>query len=90
LKNVTKDILQSEIAKEKITIREIENAQYFIDEDWIFFFDSTGYNNNAFENLIENLYFVDQVSNNLLFQKKAAFLKEYEPLLDYTSKTKAS
>ncbi|RRT92520.1 M48 family metalloprotease [Empedobacter falsenii] len=90
LKNVTKDILQSEIAKEKITIREIENAQYFIDEDWIFFFDSTGYNNNAFENLIENLYFVDQVSNNLLFQKKSAFLKEYEPLLDYTSKTKAS
>ena len=90
LKNVTKDILQSEIAKEKITIREIENAQYFIDEDWIFFFDSTGYNNNAFENLIENLYFVDQVSNNLLFQKKAAFLKEYETLLDYTSKTKAS
>ncbi|MGV0937424.1 M48 family metalloprotease [Empedobacter falsenii] len=90
LKNVTKDILQSEIAKEKITIREIENAQYFIDEDWIFFFDSTGYNNNAFENLIENLYFVDQISNNLLFQKKSAFLKEYEPLLDYTSKTKAS
>jgi len=54
------------------------------------FFDSTGYNNNAFENLIENLYFVDQISNNLLFQKKSAFLKEYEPLLDYTSKTKAS
>ena len=90
LKNVTKDILQSEIAKEKITIRKVENAQYFIDEDWIFFFDSTGYNNNAFENLIENLYFVDQVSNNLLFQKKSAFLKEYEPLLNYTSKTKAS
>ncbi|WP_413532155.1 M48 family metalloprotease [Empedobacter brevis] len=90
LKNVIKNILQNEISKEKITINEIENAQYFINEDWIFFFDSTGYNNNAFNNLIDNLYFVDQVSNNLLFQKKSAFLKEYESLLLDTVQTKAS
>lgn len=81
LKNAISNLLENDIAKEKITIKEIENARYFIDEDWIFFFDSTGYNNNAFENLYENLYFVEQVSSSLLFQKKSVFLKEYESLL---------
>lgn len=90
LKTATNNILENDSAKEKITIKEIENARYFINEDWVFFFDSTGYNNNAFENLYENLYFVEHVSNSILFQKKLAFLKEYEPLLQYNSKTKAS
>lgn len=45
------------------------------------FLTQPGYNNNAFENLYENLYFVEQVSSSLLFEKKSVFLKEYESLL---------
>jgi len=85
LKVIIREILDLGLEDECFSHNQIDSANYFLEEDLIFFYE-TGYNNSAFETLFENIFFVEKLSNLIIFQAKYDYLDAYNSLLIETKK----
>lgn len=85
LKMIVQEILDLKLPEDYFLNKEIDNVNYFLEEDLIFFYE-TGYNDSAFDTLIETINFIERISNLIIFKAKYDYLLAYSPLFIETKK----